>query len=265
MKDIDTAGHRLRVAFIAGLPAVALAFLLFHGRMAQDEVLPNYHDFADQRAVWGVPNFWNVVSNLPFLLAALWGLRAVHPRAAFVEEWEVAAHRILLIAVALIAVGSSYYHAWPDATSLFWDRLPMTMVFMVLLATTVGERISPQGGRLLLFPLLAAGVASVLYWRVSDDLRLYVLVQFYAFAAVPLILMLFPPRYSGTAGIATMIALYGIALALDHYDRAIAAIAPTGGHPWKHVAAALAMFAYLSTLAHRQPLLVQRANSRVRA
>jgi hypothetical protein len=102
------AGHRLRVTLIAGLPAVALAFLLLHGPMTQDEVLPNYHYFADQRALWGVPNFWNVVSNLPFLLAALWGLRAVHTRAAFVEEWEVAACRILLIAVALVAVGSSY-------------------------------------------------------------------------------------------------------------------------------------------------------------
>jgi len=64
----------------------------------------------------------------------------------------------------------------------------MAAVFMALLAATIGERISPQGGRLLLFPLLAAGVASVLYWRVSDDLRLYMLVQFYAFAAVPLML-----------------------------------------------------------------------------
>ena len=44
---MHTTGHRLRVALIAGLPAVALAFLLFHGPMTQDEVLPNYHDFAD--------------------------------------------------------------------------------------------------------------------------------------------------------------------------------------------------------------------------
>jgi hypothetical protein len=253
---MDTASHRVRVTFIAGLPAVALVFLFFHGRMAQNEVLPNYHNFADQRTLWGVPNFWNVVSNLPFLLVALWGLRAVGSRAVFVEKWERTAYCILLIAVALIAVGSSYYHAWPDDATLFWDRLPMAIMFMALLASTIGERISPRGGRLLLFPLLAAAVVSVFYWRVADDLRLYGLVQFYALAAVPLILILFPPRYSGTAGIVTMIALYGLALALDRCDHAVAAIIPTGGRPWKHVAAAAAMFAYLSTLAGRHRLPV---------
>ena len=87
--------------------------------------------------------------------------------------------------MALIAAGSSYYHAWPDDATLFWDRLPMAVMFMALLATTIGERISPRAGRRLLFPLLAAAVVSVLYWKVADDLRLYGLVQFYAFAAVP--------------------------------------------------------------------------------
>jgi hypothetical protein len=262
---MDAAGHRLRAAVIAGLPAVALVFLLFHGRMAQNEVLPNYHQFAGQRALWGVPNFWNVVSNLPFLVAALWGLRAAGSRTAFVEEWERTAYWILLIAVALTAAGSSYYHAWPDDATLFWDRLPMAIVFMALLAATIGERISPGGGRLLLFPLLAAGVVSVLYWKVSDDLRLYVLVQFYTVAALPLILILFPPRYSGTAGIVTMVALYGLALAFDRLDHQAAAITTTGGHPWKHVAAAAAMFSYVGTVARRHPLPAQQVHSRVRA
>jgi hypothetical protein len=27
----------------------------------------NYHDFADQRTLFGIPNFWNVVSNIPFI------------------------------------------------------------------------------------------------------------------------------------------------------------------------------------------------------
>jgi hypothetical protein len=227
---MEADGHRLRIALIAGLPVVALAFLFFHGRMPQNEVLPDYHHFAGQRALWGVPNFWNVVSNLPFLLVALWGWRAVGSRAAFVEKWERTAYGILLMAVALVAVGSSYYHAWPDDATLFWDRLPMAVAFMALLATTIGERISPHAGRLLLFPSLAAGVVSVLYWRVADDLRLYALVQFYAVAALPLILILFPPRYSGTAGIVAMIALYGLALAFDRFDRQVAAIAPPCQH-----------------------------------
>ena len=65
------------------------------------------------------------------------------------------AYSILLAGVALVAFGSSYYHFHPDNRTLFWDRLPMTIVFMSLLATTIGERISFNAGRLLLVPLLA--------------------------------------------------------------------------------------------------------------
>jgi len=245
--------NRWRVALVAGLPVVAGVFLLFHGRMAQNDVLPDYHNFADQRAFLGVSNFWNVISNLPFLLIALWGLRAVGSRTAFVEEWERTAYCVLLIAVWLTGVGSGYYHAWPDDSTLFWDRLPMAMVFMTLLATTIGERVSPRGGRLLLYPLLLIGAVSVLYWRIADDLRLYALIQFYAVIGLPLILMLFRPRYSGTAGVVAMIGLYGLALALDRYDQQVAAITLTGGHPWKHVAAAGAMFCNLRMIAHRRP------------
>jgi hypothetical protein len=250
------------MAVITVLPAVALAFLLLHGRMAQDEVLPDYHNFADQRTVWSVPNFWNVATNLLFLSVALWGSRALGSGTAFVEKWERTAYSILLIAVALIAVGSAYYHLWPTHATLFWDRLPMAVVFMGLLATTVGERISAQAGRLLLFPLLATGVVSVLYWRVSDDLRFYALVQFCAVVVLPLIVILFPPRYTGTAGLVAMIGLYGLALGLDHYDRRIGALITTGGHPWKHVAAAFAMFCYVSTVARRVPLSAGPAHLR---
>lgn len=248
------ADQRWRVTLIAGLPVAALAVLALHGRMAQNEVLPGYHDFADQRTLWGVPNFWNVITNVPFLLAALWGLRAAGSPAAFVEKWERTAYRILLLSVGLVAAGSGYYHAWPSDATLFWDRLPMAMVFMTLVASTVGERISARAGRRLLLPLLAIAVLSVVYWRIADDLRLYVLVQFYAVAALPLMILLFPPRYSGTAGVLAMIVLYGIALALDRSDRAVAAIIPTGGHPGKHIAAAAAMFTYLSTVSTRRRL-----------
>ncbi len=33
-----------------------------------------YHNFADQRSLSGIPNFWNVISNLPFLIIGGWGI-----------------------------------------------------------------------------------------------------------------------------------------------------------------------------------------------
>jgi hypothetical protein len=68
--------------------------------------LPHYLEFADTRTILGTPNFWNVVSNLPFLLVALWGVRAFRSKTAFAEPWERAAYATVLAGTALTAFGS---------------------------------------------------------------------------------------------------------------------------------------------------------------
>jgi len=50
---------------LLGLMAASLSILPLLPPIAQD---PSYHQFADQRTLLGIPNFWNVVSNLPFVL-----------------------------------------------------------------------------------------------------------------------------------------------------------------------------------------------------
>ncbi|HYL76100.1 MAG TPA: ceramidase domain-containing protein [Bryobacteraceae bacterium] len=231
-----------------------MAVLLLAPPITQD---PGYHSFADHRGFWGIPNFWNVVSNLLFLFVALWGARALRSPAAFGATWERVAYCILLAGVALVAFGSAYYHAWPNNTTLVWDRLPMAIVFMALLASTIGERVGMNAGRLLLFPLLLLGVASVWCWHVSGDLRPYIVVQFYPMIALPLMLLLFPPRYSGAAGLWAMIGFYGLAKIFEFFDSPIGAVLASGGHPWKHVAGAAAMFCYVQMVAQRRLLPVR--------
>jgi hypothetical protein len=102
-------------------------------------------------------------------------------------------------------------------------------------------------------------VASVLLWKWTGDLRPYVLVQFYPMLAVPLLLLLFPPRYTGAAGLWGMIALYVVAKALELADAQIGAMIATGGHPWKHVAAAAAMACYTGTVRARRTENVRAA------
>ena len=54
------------------LPVVAgLIALAFVAPIPQPE---SYHNFADQRRLLGIPNFWDVVSNLPFAVAGALGL-----------------------------------------------------------------------------------------------------------------------------------------------------------------------------------------------
>jgi hypothetical protein len=241
----------LAVAALTILSAASLAILLFLPPVFQD---PNYHNFADRRTVLGIPNFWNVVSNATFLAAAAVGIRALRSKFAFTQSWERHAFGVLLAGAVMVAFGSAYYHLRPDSTTLFWDRLPMTLVFMSLFAATIGERIGLRIGRRCLLPLLALGVMSVAYWRVTGDLRLYGIVQFYPMIAIPLLLILLPPRYSGSAGLFATIALYGIAKLFELFDWQLAAIVSTGGHPWKHLAAAASLLCYVTTVARRRPL-----------
>ncbi len=234
---------------LAALLALTICGLLWMPPVHQDSA---YHSFADQRAWLGIPNFWNVFSNLPFLAVAAAGAWVLRRGPAFVAGWERAAHWLLVAGAAAVALGSGYYHWAPDSSTLFWDRLPMTLMFMSLLAVTLGERLSLRLGGLLLLPLIILGVASVLSWRLTGDLRFYGAVQFFPMLALPLLLMLCPGRYTGQRGTWWMIGLYVAAKLLELNDIALADYLPGGGHPWKHLAAALALLAYFAGIARRR-------------
>ena len=69
MRPRNVDSGRAILVFL-GLMAASLAALLVLPPIHQDQ---GYHHFADDRKLFGVPNFWNVVSNLPFIGWELWG------------------------------------------------------------------------------------------------------------------------------------------------------------------------------------------------
>ena len=93
-------------------------------------------------------------------------------RHAWAVETARRGDRVLFTGVLLTFFGSAYYHLAPSDARLVWDRLPMTLVFMALLACVV------KASNSLLAIFLACGVASVLWWNITGDLRFYALVQF---------------------------------------------------------------------------------------
>src|SRR5262245_4114063 len=154
-----------RCYWIAGFTVLCIVAALVWPAMPQPQ---SYHDFADHRAMFGVANFLDVASNVGFLIAGVGGLVAVMSVGNFefdVERWPYA---IFFLGVLLTAAGSSYYHLSPDNERLFWDRLPMTIAFMSLIAAQVVDRISVKAGLLVLLPMLAVGAASVFYWRATE-------------------------------------------------------------------------------------------------
>ena len=255
-----TDRRRLRLLLGLGVAMVVVTFAV--PRIPQD---PTYHDFADQRPCLGMPNCLNVASNAPFLVVGALGLwfligdRAAGRRDAFLTPAERPPYWLLFGGVALTGIGSAYYHWAPDNSTLFWDRLPMTIAFMALLSSVIAERVSLKVGLRLLWPLLAVGVLSTLYWHLGEmrgvgDLRPYALVQFGSLFAIPLVLWLFPPRYTGTADMVRVIAWYALAKVFEFFDQGLFDLTGISGHTLKHLASAVGAWWILRMVARRLAL-----------
>jgi hypothetical protein len=225
----------------------------------------SYHHFADQRSLLGIPNFGDVTSNLPFAVIGIWGLvflrRARSSLAGhFIDRREQWPYLFVFVGLLLTAFGSSYYHLDPNNATLVWDRLPMTITFMSMVAAVIMERISLRLGLWLLPILLIVGLGSVLQWNWSEmrgtgDLRFYAAVQAYA-AMVILLALLFPARYTRSRDLGFVVGFYALAKVLEYFDKPIfAALHIVSGHTLKHLAAAAAGYYILRMVEKRQPVV----------
>jgi hypothetical protein len=214
--------------------------------VAQLPIIPqalDYHGFADHRIFFGIPNFWNVASNLAFALAGLSGVFFLFSREAQLPGRDKVLYLMFFAGVTLTSVGSAYYHLAPDNERLVWDRLPMTVVAMSLLAAILAERISAKTGITILLPLLALGIGSVIYWQKFDDLRPYGFVIFFPMLLVPMLIALFPDKNSSGQYLAYLVGFYVLAKLCEHFDAQIfAAGNVVSGHTLKHIIAALGLF-----------------------
>lgn len=247
---------------VAAITVILVVTVCFLSPIPQPQ---SYHAFADQRSLQGIPNFWNVVSNVPFAIVGMWGLVylfRLNPEELslrFIDRRERWPYVVLFAGVLLTAFGSSWYHLHPEDGRLVWDRLPMTIVFMSLIAALIAERMDLRAGLWLLPVLLLVGMSSVLQWYWSSvhgvgDLRFYGTVQAYSVLFLLLILLL-PPRYTRGRDLAVVAGLYVLAKLLETFDRAIYGMGHVvSGHTLKHLAGAFAGYWILRMLERRQPV-----------
>lgn len=238
--------------------------MLYHGPIAQ---LPHYHEFADVRALAGIPHAADVLSNAGFMLVGLWGLQRIgRSRSHFSNDTARASYLAFMVALALTAIGSGYYHLHPDNDRLLWDRLPIALACASLLSGAYAET-HERSPTWLLPILLAIAIFSVAWWYVTDaasigDLRPYLLLQ-----GAPLILI---PLWQWAAGASRRrrfsfgiaILLYVLAKVCEIHDhdlfRMFGAIS---GHTLKHLLATTASAVLAAEWLGSQGLL---KNTRVR-
>jgi hypothetical protein len=123
----------------------------------------------------------------------------------------------------------------------------MTIAFMALFVMVLADRVNARVAKLLLWPLLSAGLLSVAYWYWTElngqgDLRAYVLIQFSPMLLIPVMLLLFAKGVMRKAWLWGTIATYGVAKVAEHFDEAIFhATGMISGHSIKHLLGAVAV------------------------
>jgi len=212
---------------------------------------PSYHNFADRRVFFGIPNFLDVASNFAFLIVGIAGVRiCLRNRLGNLRN----AWIVLFAGVTLVSVGSAYYHLSPNNQTLVWDRLPMTIGFMGLFVALLGEHISERLS-VFLVPAILVGLSSVLYWHWFDDLRFYIWVQLIPLLTIPFVMVLYRAGYSHQWLLLVALGWYALAKFSEVADGEIFRLSQgiISGHTVKHFLSALGCLSIL--------LMLQKRNS----
>ncbi len=201
-----------------------------------------YHNFSDQRSFGLMSNFFDVLSNLPFLFVGIAGMifvRKNYSKLPFSLSWF-----FVFFGVFLVAPGSAYYHLAPDNPRLVWDRLPMTIGFMSLVSAMVAPKLKIIKEAPFLFLLLFFGIFSIWYWVQFQDLRVYILVQLAPIVLVLLMSFLEKSLKEYRKYLLLAFVFYIFAKITESYDDEIFSIFFLSGHSLKHVLAAVSVVSF---------------------
>jgi hypothetical protein len=257
-----------KLSLIIAVSIVALAALMLAPRVPLG---PHYHDFADRRTVFAIPNGQDVLSNIPFVVVGVWGfvwLLGEPSKLTFVDQRERVPYQLFFIGTALTGIGSFWYHLAPSNYRLPWDLVPMTCAFMSIVVAMFMERVSVRIGLLALLPLILLGAASVAFWYFSEtrghgEYKFYLFVQFFSPVVCALIIGLFPPRYSGMRYLVLGFCLFVVAKICESFDQQIySSTRFVSGHALKHVIAGVACYWILRMLQARRPVVPKQSSAR---
>ncbi len=210
---------------------------------------PHFHDFADQRSWLGMPCALDVLSNLPFALFGLLGLRVLG-RVPQLDATQQRLAALFFGGLLVTALGSAVYHWAPDDAGLVVDRLGMTVAFAGLLGLGGALHLSARAGQALAAVVLLLGPVTVAVWAAQGNLLPWALLQ--GGGLVLLLVLAFMQPLPGALAVrwVAVITIYVVAKLCEQADHAI--YQATGeiisGHSLKHLVAAFAAWPVISAL-----------------
>lgn len=238
--------------------ALACALACFGPAVAQ---YADYHAFADQRTLWGLPLAMDVLSNLPFALLGAWGLvrlrkwqRPLARRVGYAVQLPCDAQlplaRLFFAGLLVAALCSAYYHLQPDDGGLALDRLGMLAPFAGLMGLAAADRISARAGQWTAAAVLALGAMAVVVWSLTGNLLPWSVLQGGGMLLIVCLALRRPLIGAWGVSLATVIAWYVLAKLLELGDHHILELTDglVSGHTLKHLAAAMAAWPVLAVM-----------------
>ena len=253
--------EKTKKLILLGLVTICFLAIFFFDPYPQRLI---YHDFADQRPLFGIKNSFNVLSNIPFSIAGIWGFLYMkkYPVKIAWSSWLVC-----FMGVFLVGFGSGYYHDTPNNQTLIWDRLPLTIGFMGLFSALMTTYISEKLEKFLLPITVLFGAFSVIYWAQYDDLRFYFYVQAIPLICIPFVIALFQTQEIKKSYIGLALSFYVLAKVLEFTDDKIFNLTggAMSGHTLKHLFAAAAplVIAFMFKNLHHERSRVIKANDAI--
>lgn len=250
LADAASAYGRQKLAIILLLLLLGACLIVLFGFVPPIPQDLAYHRFAPTSVeITGIPNTWNVMTNLPFAVIGLLGLLFCSrtPHLVATASW-----KLFFAGVTLTSIGSAYYHWQPTSATLIWDRLPMTIAFTSLFSALLSEQFRDTLERFILVPMVVLGLSSVLYWQQTNDLRFYAMVQFFPLVALPMTSCIIPFRDGSGRYLYQALAAYVLAKVFETCDQQTWKLLGFSGHAIKHLLVGYSTFCLFLMLKNRQ-------------
>lgn len=221
------------------------------------------YDYSDQRTLFGLHNFFNIIANIPLLLLGIAGviMLLLNP----IKQWMVIVHRseygvwyCFFFGIALLAINSIRFHLEPQNNAYaIYDTVALLLILMSLMIYAIGERLHHYVYYLMPIILCLLAVATALLETYLIPILSWMLYGgIFLFCLMIEVIKAFHATYQPNHYKRWIMGWLVIGAVLAFYDQAVYYLLgqSISGHALGKISVALSLYYFLVFLCHRKTI-----------